>query len=315
MLGAAATAGAMAGIANGQSGYSDGFNFGYSNGVGGSFSDSEGSSWENGFSNSWGSSAQDSWGSSINDNWSSAEGSSWGYNAGENFGNSWNNGASSNAVYGSEASAKDILRAAEANALQEKWNREQMIYNAQEAEKARAFEEMMSNTSYQRAVRDLKAAGLNPILAAMNMGASTPAAVAASSGLASASKAQTYADQRGTSYNRGGSNNYGYSKGANGSNYSSKSEGHGRSYNESHGWSNQGSHSENHGGSSNRSHSESNEKSGSLNYGKTKSQTTNNLMRAIEGIGDFFSGITSAAKGANFGQGKWDGYDNPTVSN
>lgn len=67
-----------------------------------------------------------------------------------------------------------------------------MGYNSGEALANREWQEHMSNTAYQRAVEDMKKAGLNPILAFANGGASTPGGSAAtisgaSMGLASSS--------------------------------------------------------------------------------------------------------------------------------
>lgn len=208
--------------------------------------------------------ASNSYGTSngFGDSWQTAssgqQATSYGYSDASSEGEAWSK------TYGTQASAMDILRAQEANEIQKDMWTQQALYNSAEAEKNRQYQTLMSNTAYQRAVEDLKRAGLNPILAAMNMGASTPSGSTASSGLATAHKAQTYANSESAS--------------------KSYSKSHSENSSQSSGWSQSqgGSHNEN------------------SSYNETKTQ----LMQLIDSVAGLLGGSSGSKVGEDKSKGR-----------
>lgn len=82
---------------------------------------------------------------------------------------------------------------AEQSAIGREWAGQQAdvmrSFNVNEANENRAFQERMSSTAWQRAMADMEAGGINPMLAFMKGGAAAPAGSMASSSVASSANA------------------------------------------------------------------------------------------------------------------------------
>lgn len=145
---------------------------------------------------------------SAENSWS--RGSSVGGSIGGGSSSSNNYGWSEGGTYGTGSTA---------SALSHQMMEEANKFNAEQARLNREWQERMSNTAYQRAMEDLRKAGLNPILAYSQGGASYGSGATASSAMGTA-----YTDNFSKSENTGSSHSSEYSKSWNRSNNQSGSD-------------------------------------------------------------------------------------------
>lgn len=158
-------------------------------------------------------------------NLNQGESSSYGYTGSQQSGssvNQSNNWSVSNSISRSGTDAQTAREYSERYA-EEAWLRDmyamgiQMDYNAMEAQKQRDWQTKMANTIYTRSVKNMKEAGINPILA-YNMGLSGAGvgsgATASLGGVPSAPLAQNFMDSwsASESASRASGEAYGYSE-------------------------------------------------------------------------------------------------------
>lgn len=126
---------------------------------------------------------------------------------GTSYSGSSNNSFSNSKTYGTEASNRATQAAINANSAANAAWQQAANFNAEEAEKQRAWSERMANTVYQRTVKDMRAAGINPVLAAgMGLGtAGSTSGASAQIGNPMSYMANTYADSESASQSHGSS--------------------------------------------------------------------------------------------------------------